>query len=300
MSLSSHEDFHALIKSILSGDIPSDQHMHRGLSHLSLCASCWQELLALVEMMHDIPKYLENSPQKGNCCLTYLALPRYAENNKAVARQKFPFVWEHLQNCEECREQEEMLRSLIESQDEFGALPGGANTRIIVSDRQGEPRKIRLLQKISVFWCNQKSRISIIKKMTGEMAGQAANSVISTSVLVPACLGPMENEVQAVNYAMPQGLTLSLSIAYQNQLFDLSIVVKLEDKNLGIMQIKLFDTNSPSKFLLAVETRQNGDKCSFRGLYRGNYELLIETKMSNLATAWEIPIELAGADCNGI
>lgn len=298
MSLSPHHEFHDLINSIMQGEIPREEQMARAVDHLISCSSCLRELLSIAHMINDMPEYLDNLIHNG-CQISRLLLPQYVENIEAKAVQKFPFVWEHLQNCEECRRHEEMLRWLVESKEEFGAIPVSSNTRIIAPERKGDPQRIRILQKIKVFWSSHHSQVSIINELTAAIAGKAAISTISTNALAPIFLGPAENEIQAVNYEMLTGLTLLVSIAYKNQLFDLTATIELKEQQSGRIYIKLFSMKNQTRILLAVEMRNNGEKCTFPVLTGGNYELHIETKIDGLLSTWEIPIELAGEEDNG-
>ncbi len=268
--------------------------MARVVDHLISCSSCLRELLSIAHMMNDLPEYLADG-----CRISRLLLPQYVESVEAKAVQKFPFVWEHLPNCEECRRHEEMLRRLVESKEEFGALPVSSNTRMIAPQRKGDPRRIRILQKIKVFWSSRRSQVSKINELTEAIAGKAAISAISTNAQAPVFLGPMENEVQAVNYEMPAGLTLLVSIAYEKRLFDLTATVELKEQQSGRIYIKLFSMKNQTRILLAVEMRNNGEKCIFSGLTGGNYELHMEAKTDGLLSTWEIPIELAGEEDNG-
>ncbi|MEN6388962.1 MAG: hypothetical protein ABFD04_00980 [Syntrophomonas sp.] len=293
MDLPFHEITVKLIVVLLRGDQADDLLINEALDHIASCPECLQEVLKTVHLVKNLPDILKfwiGSEQ--NCQVFQPLLGEYAEMDESQAGQYYPLVFEHLQHCTSCQSEVDLIRSLINSTEELGSLPGAGNTRIIEPAAPGEPLKIILNSLTRVRWQKHKSIIDVVLKSIP--AGLANGFTgLQGQALVPAFLGPVQDEIQTLKYRMPQQLDVDMNISHSGQLFDLNLKASLLCESESLL-VKIFIIENGEPLLLISQSIKNQSPCLFSRLNQGRYEVHIEANQTDSSTVWQIPFELAG------
>lgn len=297
LDLPFHEVARKMIAVLLRGDQADDILINEALDHIASCPECLQEVLKTVHLVKNLPdilKYWIGSEQ--SCQVFQPLLGEYAEIDESQAGQYYPLVFEHVQQCGSCQSKVDLIRSLINHTEELGSLPGAGNTRIIQPTAPGEPLKITLNSLTRVRWQKHKSIMDVVLKSIP--AGLANGfTALYIQVLVPAFLGPVQDEIQTLKYRMPQQLDVDMNISHSGQLFDLNLTTSLLCESQSL-QIKLFMIEGGEPLLLISQSIKNQSPCLFSRLNQGRYEVHIEANHTDSSTVWQIPFELAGdGDC---
>lgn len=268
------------------------EELVKAADHIVTCPQCLEELLIAVQLTTGDPSAVDTVDKlhgtKLGCyiCKTYLC--QYVEEEEKAVRQKYPWLWEHLQKCSRCKDEEETLRLLAASQEKLGPLPL-ANTEIKEPSSSREPLVFRFTRRVRVFWEGKKSAISETPERFFAAAAKVGFSSLKTEAWLPAYLEPGEAEVQELTYSLPEGLSLSLLATHCNNNFEVTVTPELP--GVSGVYLKLFRLEGSELVLVAGGRKRCGETCVFTGLKQGVYEIHVETGRRS-KRRYEVPLEL--------
>ncbi len=286
----SHTEISNIISRLIREEKIGDDELQKTANHILYCQQCLEELLTTLQIVKGELYMPSKWFDSGLACLLCRGyIPRYVEETETNAQKKYPWVSEHLLKCPECREEEETLRLLVNSQEEIGPMPF-ANTEIKELSGRGEPVVFRFTRMVKVLWEGKKSFITELPGKTLLAGKKVTFSPFHAQSLLPAYLGPDDSEGQEITYSFPEGLNLSLTVIPVNQHFTLSVTPRLSGAT-GVY-LKLYGLEENDINLIADAQRQEGQTYGFTGLRKGIYEVHVETSLGGLVKKWEIPFQI--------
>lgn len=285
----SHPEVAGLISRLIREGEAGRGELAKAADHIVTCSQCLEELLIAVQLVTGDPSAVDKLlGTKLGCYVRRSYLWRYVEEEEKAARRKYPWLWEHLQKCGRCKDEEETLRLLVASQEKLGPLPL-ANTEIKEPLSSREPLVFRFTRRVRVFWEGKKSKISEVPERFFAAPAKVGFSSLETEAWLPAYLEPEEAEVQEMTYFLPEGLSLRLLVTHCNDDFEVTVTPELP--GVSGVYLKLFRLKGSELVLVAGARKRSGETCVFAGLKQGAYEIHVETGRRNKEKKWEVPLE---------